>query len=77
MEERIVEIILQHITGGSLVAFYIAWSLVRLVFKPLFDFRKELGDLVKSTTRALNEGVLGHAEIVEELKAINAYLQKS
>jgi len=76
MEERIIDIVLQYTTGGVLVAFYVAWSVVRLVLKPMYKARADLLELVRALTFALRDGSFSHREVVQELKLINNYLRR-
>lgn len=70
------ELLRQFFTGGSLVAAYIVFYIVKLVLKPLYKNGEVIRSLALATTKALNEGVFSHREIVVELRALNAILSK-
>ena len=63
-------------TGNTLVLLYLALSFVRMIVKPLYQNGKKISALVESITKALNEGVFSHDELVFELRQLNAILGK-
>lgn len=64
-------------TGGDLVALYAVYSLVRRVLRPLYKNGERIQKLVDALTKALNEGVFSHSEIVAELRALNTLVECS
>lgn len=71
---QIIEVLKEFFTGNTLVAAYIAYYVVKMALKPLYVNGTVIKDLAVALTKALNEGVFSHSEIVVELKALNALL---
>lgn len=63
-------------SGNTLVLLYLAVVLTKTIFVPLYRSGREIKAFVASATKALNEGVFSHREIVSELKALNVILSE-
>jgi hypothetical protein len=67
----------QFFSGNSLVMFYFVTLVLKYVLMPLRRNGQKILDLVDAVTKALNEGVFGHTEVVDELKTLNAFFRST
>jgi len=74
MEQVLIDLIMERVTGPTLVLLYMVYVIAHYILHPVYMARKDVKELVQSASIALRAGSIGHADVVRELKAINSTL---
>lgn len=72
---QVLEILEKILTGNNLILGYFAFILTKLLLLPIYKSGRDIKSFVTAATKALNDGVFSHEELVTELRALNAILQ--